>query len=223
MSEYGKFYDWESLKPYADEIVETYKEAFKGYPWFEESKCPDAEQRCEGGFSPLEIGRKCATCGLCPEKPAYEKDELIEKFDFIDQTRPTQWYIEKNGKGISIATLVWQANTDIVANERYTDVPDMQDWLESEFGAGEFVWLDETFANKKIKPEGDLRNFGRMCLQFSEMFNLDTIAFRTKSERLIEATRRDFTEDAYILDSFKKEVPDRRDFIVINPRGREIR
>ena len=213
-----EFFSPEQAKFLYSKSVEVYQKAFAGEPWFEVSKCADSAipAGCVGGLSSIKIGETCEKCGNCPTKPAYEKEELIERFESLANTRPTAWYIEENELGITLAGVAWTNTPLEIAQEKYSDNPKMTEWMTSIMGSEKVIWLDEVFADKSIKPSGNLSNFRLMCKGFSEKLTCETIAFRTINERMINATKRSFP--FYNVQVFQKEleVPDRRDFVVIN-------
>ena len=83
MTELGKFYKEGEVN--LSSIVPAYQEAFSGWPWYEVSKCVDPRtvQRCAGGLSRTALSEICGTCGIQPNKPAYDTDELVERFQTL--------------------------------------------------------------------------------------------------------------------------------------------
>lgn len=214
MSE-GKFYTPDEAKALYDEIVPAYQAAFASNPWYEVSKCPDIAIQCEGGLSPLQQGTLCSTCGLCPTKQAYPANEVTARFDEFATTRPTSWYVERGDSGTTLAAVAWSASPETIATEKYSDVPEMKDWLKDNLGNREIIWLDEVFANRNIKTKGNLRNFGQMVIGFSEILGLTRVGYRTIAPQMLIAPQRDFNA----MTNIRKrviEVPDRRDFVTIN-------
>lgn len=197
-------------------IIPVYQEAFKGDPWFEVSKCADSKKikRCEGGYTSIPVG---SCCGMCKEKiirPAYEDKELVYKFTTIANSRPTRWYIEQNDLGITMAALAWTNTPREIAEERYPDVPEMKEWIQKEIAEEKIIWIDEVFADKTKKTKGNLKNFKSMCKIFWNELKTDTIAYRTITPAMINAPKRDFPGKNIIYNR-KREVPDRRDFVII--------
>ena len=213
------FYTPEGVKPLYGEIVPAYQVAFSGEPWNEVSKCADENLRCTGGLSSLAIGATCEVCGNCPERPAYEADELTDAFDALGSTRPTAWYIEQNENGVTLAVIAWKATADVIAQEKYNGNSEMSEWMTRKFGNDEIMWLDEVFANKSLKSKGNLQNFGKFVTGLADILNTETIAYRTIEPRMLVAPRRDFDQDSSIFER-QEDNPDRRDFVVIN-MGRE--
>lgn len=205
----------DEVEPLYGEIVPAYQEAFSGEPWYEVSKCADQLQRCVSGLSSLAIGTSCELCGNCPSRPAYEEDELVERFEALAASRPTAWYTEQNKVGLTLAAIAWEAEPSVVALEKYTGVPEMKDWLDNYFETNKIAWLDEVFANKRLSSTGNLHNFRNMVTGLAERLGAQTIAYRTIHPAMIRAATRDFGNDAAVF-SKNTEVPDRRDFVVIS-------
>lgn len=211
------FYSPKEIRPMFDSIVPVYQVAFAGSPWYEVSKCVDAEQRCLSGLSSLSIGTMCNTCGGCPNQPAYEADELIARFETIGQRRPTVWYIEKTEGEIALAALAWRASPGVIAREKYAQQPQMEEWLELTLQNQTVGWLDEVFADRTVRPEGNLKNFDTLCRGVADALSVDTVAYRTKSPQMTRAAKRDF-RTVRIFSSRKDDVPDERDFVTIRAR-----
>ncbi len=213
MSE-SRIYTPEEVKPLYSEIVPAYQAAFAGEPWYEVSKCVDPAQRCAGGLSSVAIGQTCETCLSRPVRPAYEEDELESRFEQLAASRPTAWYMERNGEGVSLAAVAWRELPGTIAQEKYSDVSAMEPWLEDILGDA-VVWLDEVFADKTKQSFGNLRNFGAMCRGLCNELQSERMAFRTINPRMIAAAKRDFGNAAVVFER-QLTVPDRRDFVIIN-------
>lgn len=231
MKNVGTFYAPEEVRAQYGEIIPAYQSAFAGEPWNEVSKCVDERQRCAGGLSPVAVGALCFTCEKRPELPAYDEDELSAYFDRVGEMRSAIWYIEREQGGIAMAALAWRATPGAIAEAKYLGQPAMRQWLKSSLVANqrslseikapsnrqaEVVWLDEVFANKQIRSEGNLRNFGYMLCGMADRLGSATIAYRTIEPRMIRAARRDFSTDARIYER-EAAVLDRRDFVVVRP------
>lgn len=224
----SNFYRPNEIRPLYGEIVPAYQAAFAGEPWYEVSKCADQFQRCVGGLSSLVVGAACDLCGNCPALPAYEADELVMRFESLAVSRPTTWYVEQNSVGVTLAAIAWKAEPKVIASEKYSDVPVMEDWLNEELGSDEVMWLDEVFANKELKPKGNLRNFGKFVTGLAEMLDTTTVAYRTINPAMIWQPMQCFGRDARVYAgewdrsklrrsvNISDTVPDRRDFIAIN-------
>ncbi len=224
-----KFYSPEDMKPLYDKVVSVYQTAFADEPWNEVSKCVDSRRRCVGGLSAVAIGSMCGMCGERPLLPAYERDELVGRFEDLAASRPVSWYVERTGGDvalddgdITLAAMAWLATPETIATEKYADVPKMSVWMEEKLSTEPVIWLDEVFANRVLRPSGNLRRFGAMCTGFMEQLGNDTLAFRTINERMTAAAERDFGDRATVfrrrrvdVSDRRVEVPDRRDFVII--------
>lgn len=211
----SNFYTPEEIKPLYGEIVPAYQIAFAGSPWNEVSKCADESLRCIGGLSALAVGSLCDTCGLCPARPAYEADELIGRFDELGSSRPTAWYTERNDLGLTMAAVAWRALPSEIASEKYSDVSEMSDWIVDKLGDEPVMWLDEVFANRKLKSRGNLQNFGEFVLGLGSLLGCENVAYRTIEPRMTTVAKRDFGNNAVVMGR-ELDVPDRRDFVTIN-------
>lgn len=215
MSTNNNFYTPEAVRTLYREIVPAYQEAFAVPPWNEVSKCVDEQVRCDGGLSAVEVGSVCNTCGLCPKQQAYEADELIGRFDTLGQSRPTAWYAERNDLGLTMAAVAWKALPSDIATEKYADVPEMADWIVDSLGEQPVMWLDEVFANRKLRSRGNLQNFGGFVLGLAAVLDCEKVAYRTIEPRMTVVPKRDFGDNAAVMNR-KADVPDRRDFVTIN-------
>lgn len=211
----NNFYTPTTVRPLYKEIVPAYQAAFANEPWNEVSKCTDKQLRCVGGLSAIAIGSICNRCGLCPELPAYEADELIERFNALGVSRTTAWYAEQNEMGLTMAAVAWKAKPAYIASEKYSDVPVMSSWMTDMLGDEPIMWLDEVFSNKKVKISGNLKNFKKFVVGLAKMLDCDTVAYRTIEPRMMYVPSRDFKTNARILNEIVK-VPDRRVFVIIS-------
>lgn len=217
----NNFYTPEAVRPLYGKIVPAYQEAFAVPPWNEVSKCVDEQVRCDGGLSAVEVGSLCNVCGLCPTRPAHEADELAERFNALRLSRPTAWYAEQNDLGLAMAAVAWKALPSEIAIEKYSDVPEMGDWIVAKLGDEPVMWLDEVFANRKIKPRGNLQNFGGFVLGLARILDCETIAYRTIEPRMVAVAKRDFGDNAVVM-SRKVDSPDRRDFVTISTTQEDL-
>lgn len=192
MNELGNFYKQGELD--TSKLVPAYQTAFSGWPWFEVSKCvdPNVAQRCVGGLSRIAVGATCVPCGNRPNQPAYEPVELVERFKILDKTRPTRWYVESVDDTPALAALAWSAVPADIAREKYSDVPKMQKWLIDRLGSEPIIWLDEVFADKTVRPNGNLTNFKSMCEGFMSALNNTQLAYRTINPPMIRAAEKNF-------------------------------
>lgn len=201
------FYSGEYVTAQYDDICDAYILAFAGDPWFEAGRCADAEQRCSGGFSALTVGQTCEVCKECISEPAYTKPELVARFEMLRESRSVSWYLAYEADNLALAALAWPATAEVLADEKYSDEPDMRRWLAETLRGEEVVWLDDIFANKQVKPSGNLSEFRRICQGLGDELGLERFAFRTITEQMISAIRRDFGEQSDII----LQAPDSRE------------
>ena len=214
------FYTGAEIRPMYDDIVSAYQAAFAGEPWNEVSKCVDVRQRCVGGLSATAIGAVCGICDLRPTRPAYDPDELTRHFDELAASRPTVWYAEKEADDLAMAAVAWQANAATIAEEKYPDVPAMADWLGQQFGSQLIIWVDEVFANRQVRAQGNLRNFGQFVTGLAAGLGSNLVAYRTIALQMTGVATRDFGQDARVFQR-NTEVPDRRDVVIIKVNDKE--
>lgn len=200
------------------ELVPVYQAAFAGEPWYEVSKCADTARprRCAGGLSRLAVGQLCSLCGDQPDQPAYDPAELMGRFAELAATRPTRWYIERVQGRVALAAVAWLASPAQVAREKYADVLAMQPWLPGALGDKLIVWLDEVFADRTVRPAGNLRRFGNMSQQAMDELAAERLAFRTINPAMTAAARRDGGATIW---QRQCDVPDRRDIVAVSRKG----
>lgn len=220
MKETGRFLNHNLSKDFYQKIIPVYQKAFSGEPWYEVSKCvSDSKNRkCAGGISSLSIGTKCETCGRCTNKPAYEAIDLIPKFERIKNDYPSAWYLEGEDDSPTLVVFAWKANAELIASEKYADVPEMESWMNEKLGNSPLIWLDEVFADRNKKPNGNLSNFGKMSINFANLLQAEKIAYRTITDQMLIAPKNAFKSDVSIFNK-SKDVPDRRDFVLIDLGG----
>ena len=217
MNERGKLYTPNEAKEYYGQIVPAYRTAFAGEPWFEVSTCEDemTPKRCSSGFSPQQIGGKCNICEKVLKVQAYDGNGLIDRFEETAKTYKSVWYLEKVNGEVALAAFSFLADAKIIAEKKYPESQDMAEWLNTRFSESSFIWLDDIFANRNIRPTGNLRSFKIFCNKIGSELDSSVIAFRTINNMLINAVRRDFGEDCRIL-TRERDVPDRREFVILN-------
>ncbi len=207
------------IRKYYDEITNAYQTAFAGPPWYEVSKCVDDEEKCEGGFSDQEVGDFCAKCQLCIKEPAYLGSDLIDRFNEIGESRPSRWYLEFCEEKVALAGLAWRANAEQIIDEKYGDSSAVRAWLINQLSFDkEVVWLDEVFANKRIRQDRNLDNFVAMTRAFMKELDVPRLAYRTINPQMLSVAER-FGSNASIFNR-EKDLPDRRDFVIIT-EGRQ--
>lgn len=214
----NNFYTPNEIKTLYNKIIPTYQESFAGPPWNEVSKCADVRLRCVGGLSSVALGAMCGTCSQVPTLPAYEDEELAVRFDALGETRPTLWYAEQSNQELAMAAVGWKAPARQISAEKYADTPEMADWLQAQLGEQPVVWLDEVFANRTVRPSGNLRNFGRFVVGMANVLGAQTVAYRTVEPKMTAVATRDFGDNAAVFRA-QADVPDWRDVVTVKVEG----
>lgn len=169
-----------------NDLARIYKIAFAGPPWYEVSKC--ASSNCTEQFSASDPGQPCVSCGELTE-PAYEADELMDSWQqIIDE----DGYIEVDClDGLpQRATIARPTSPDELFDRKYAVVPAMRDVL-SAILPEQFVWIEDTFADRERQATGNLVDRGATLKRVSEYYAGLQIATRTLSETIVAATVRD--------------------------------
>ncbi len=205
------------------EALEGYPVAFRGAPWFENTKCADELVRCVRGFSPLDNGEECGICGIAQRMPAYQVSELVEKFEAIFSSRLAALYTERVDQRVALTSVSWRGNVEVVASERYganneTGANEMSWFLDNQIGDQPLVWLDEVFANFEVRGSGNLARFGQMTRSIAGLLDVSRVAFRSVNPAMITPAIRDFGRYAKLYQPLI-EVPDSRTFVLINTSG----
>lgn len=212
-------------------LAETYKIAFAGEPWNEVSRCETVT--CETQFTDLEPGCNCSGCGLALAE-AYNSDELVLAWRRMISEEDATLEANTNTQGVpTLATIVRPTTPDELFERKYADVVSMRVWLQDELPS-KFVWIEDTFANRKVSPSGNLEGRGATLGRIATRYSGLLIATRTLTPAIIAATVRDVGPStvvslgSQVLDlksdtlSNAREVgivPDRRTFLRIDNQG----
>jgi hypothetical protein len=206
------------------ELAEAYKESFAGEPWFERSKC--LNQECEENYSDLKPGCECDKCRQALTD-AYNSEELISSWtQILEQGGLIE--VDLCDDQIPIrATISRPTNPNELFRRKYDNVPIMRAWIGANL-PNEFVWVEDTFANRRIKPAGNLRNRGQTLKTIQTRYDGLQVVTRTISAQIISATFRDRPDDTKLYFGTQRielkkdknicavgEVPDRRSLLVI--------
>ena len=210
------FYRPQQIAELYPDIGEVYKTAFAGEPWYEVSTCRQpnlADSQCNDGLSPLPIGQLCTDCNQCTLQPAYTTEALVEKFTAIAAAKETDWYIEMVDNRIAVSALAWVSDARTIATEKYANNPAMEPWLQENLPE-QFIWVDEVFADKQVRPTGNLVNFSSMVAGFAERLQNSFVAYRTITPLMVAAGRR--IGGLICEPGDGSQLPDRRSFVRIN-------
>lgn len=211
----------EAVAVEAPQLVPIYQRAFAGEPWREVSACAapgQFEDACTGGRSPQEIGETCARCGEILRAPAFPEERLTAGWISHFNEHDSRFYIERLPDGSCVlGALAWKASADALATRCYPAVEEeeMREWLADRL-PGEFVWLEDIFADLAARPAGNLWNFRTMISHFLFELRGTALAFRSINEGLIQKTVTLFGPRAERLVALE-DVPDRRDLVVVRP------
>lgn len=174
----------EKLEIYGPQLTETYKVAFAGEPWFEVSKC--AEEQCAVGFTPLEAGGCCESCEQ-ELVEAYSTEELLAGWKRILEDEGGFMEVALTDEYPQRATLARPTTPDELFERKYQDVPAMEEFLARVLPK-DFVWIEDTFANRQRQPNGNLKNRKETFERIGEFYGRPTLATRTLSEAIVAST-----------------------------------
>ncbi len=203
----------------ATQLVPIYQTAFAGEPWYEVSACaasPDFPNPCPSRRSPQAIGETCAECGGLLQAPAFSAETLTDGWISHFREHESRFYLERlKDESCVLAALAWRATPDAVADRCYASPSEhaMRVWLRTEL-PDRFVWLEDIFANRALRPSGNLWNYRAMVAQLLSELGGSLFAFRSINERLIQKTILLFNSRAQRLIGLR-DVPDRRDIVLV--------
>ncbi|OGL22026.1 hypothetical protein A2707_01590 [Candidatus Saccharibacteria bacterium RIFCSPHIGHO2_01_FULL_45_15] len=220
----------QDLQPVARGMADAYMTAFAGPPWYEVTRC--IEQQCPQTYSSNAIGDDCESCGQVLVMPAYDQSQLQEGWRSIVANEDAMIEVDLSRTGVPLrATIARPTDATELYTRKYSDVPQMQSWINQTLPTGEFVWIEDTFANLAISPRGNLNGRGRTLGAIAMRYGAMQIATRTKSPAIIRATGRDAGDrtnlyigtesfDASVLSriSIVSAVPDARSVLVVAPQ-----
>lgn len=210
-------------------LAKTYQVAFAGEPWFERSRCPT--DSCDRQFCAEQPGTNCLSCGV-QLGDAYNADELVENWRTIVRSENGRIEIASEDQIPVRATIARSTDASELFNRKYSDVPAMEPWLRQNLNE-DFVWIEDTFADRERSPTGNLRGRGDTLGRLAREYNGLPIATRTLSPAVVYATARDKYTEIYIgsenqqpiISAIQRaavgsvvDVPDRRTLLIV---GRE--
>lgn len=168
------------------QLVPVYQNAFGGDLWQERSACPDA---CPvGGFCSSHVGEKCETSGLVPEHEAYPEDQLMDTFmSRLDNGALfAVEYISHNDAEVpAVASIMWPSTAEALAEDKYSNLPDVAEWLQQKLGSRKFIYRDEVFADFSVRQRGNLECYGEVSRFAAEHFGLDLLVGRTINVKVL--------------------------------------
>lgn len=173
------------------QLARVYQNAFAGPPWNERSRCRD-------GFSAESPGGVCSDCDEV-RQPAYNADELVEGWSQVIEREEGQMQLTLLDGSPICATIARPTSVDELYMRKYADVPTMQAWLAQNLPS-EQVWIEDTFADREIRPSGNMKNraavLGSIAMKYDGLY----IVTRTLAVPVIASTVRDVgaSTDMYI-------------------------
>lgn len=217
---YNGVYSPLAIKDNIDELTDLYKNAFSAPPWKERSICPigGKTQTCPSMYSPIEVGVLCDDCGQTPVQDAYETEDLHKKFLEETDNSHLLWWLEKTPRGdIIMAALARIATVSGLLSEVLNEEPEIQSWMQqAHYNTDEkVVWVQDIFADTRIRPKGNLKNFGAMCTRLAGN-STNLVMFGTVNPRLISAAQRDFSGAVTIADPAFDQVHGRKKIVSID-------
>ena len=210
-------------------MARAYQAAFEGEPWNERSKC--VEEVCGVEFCGDSVGSDCPECGSTLVE-AYDADELVNGWRgmILDEDAFMEISLNQDRK-VTLATIARPVNREKLLLQKYADNELMAEWIDQNLPES-FTWIEDTFANRKIQPRGNLAQRGRTLAQIALRYGGGVIATRTITPQVIGATARDAgnATDLYIgtqsiglgqTSRFRSfgAVPDWRSTLVIDGKG----
>ncbi len=217
---YNGIYSPLAIKDKLDELTGLYKNAFSAPPWKERSICPIGgnTQTCPSIYSPIEVGVLCEDCGQTPAQDAYEPESLHKKFTEETANSQLLWWLEKTPNGdIVMASLARISTISGLISDVLNEEPEIQSWMQQTHSNTDekVVWIQDIFADTSIRPKGNLRNFGAMCIRLAGNSS-DLVMFRTINPKLISATQRNFSGAATIADPAFDQAPGHKKIVSIH-------
>lgn len=220
----------ERINEIGEELAQTYKIAFAGPPWNEVSRCNNTA--CTVGFELADVGCACSVCGSTLAD-AYDSAELVQNWNTILNNENALFEVTYEDGSPQRATIVRPTNMTELYTRKYSDIPAMKPWLQKRF-TNDFVWIEDTFANRERKATGNLCDRGESLRRIAGYYGGALILTRTLSPAIVSSTLRDAKSstsvfigenrvgEAIVNKAFKNpgyelpSVPDRRTLLVVN-------
>ncbi|MFY9228169.1 MAG: hypothetical protein WAO28_02480 [Candidatus Microsaccharimonas sp.] len=186
------------FEQFQESLAESYIEAFAGPPWDEKSRCDNGD--CDMHFSPSEIGTACSICGTALG-PAYTPEQLYAEWAKKLQEEDAIFELAVNEENEAIrATIAHPLTRAALFERKYSAVPAMEGWIDATLPR-DFVWIDDTFANRQKSPSGNLRDRGVTLARIAFNYpRITTIATRTKAAEIVSTTLRDVGPQTDVYD-----------------------
>lgn len=218
-------YAMNQFEAVAEPLAEAYKIAFAGGPWNERSKCVNTG--CLVQFDSQLPGCNCYDCGD-PLQEAYSSREVIDGWRTMLEYDDAVMEVTSSERGIPyLATIARPTTPEELFKRKYADVPAMQEWLSQNLEE-QFIWIEDTFANREISPRRNLDRRGVTLARIALRYDQQDIVTRTLAPAVIKATLRDMGDctelaignrgigaDLYLLAQITTAVPDDRTMLRI--------
>lgn len=173
------------------QLAEVYKEAFARPPWNEVSQCTNEE--CEVNYSEQSVDNCCQGCGG-PLKEAYNTQELMAAWIGILKDQNGFMELESLDDMTPLRVTIARPTTPNELYERkYAGNNEMKEWLQL-YMPEVFVWIEDTFANLKVRPQGNLKNREETLQNIASAYNNLPIYTRTITPEIVAATLRAATD-----------------------------
>lgn len=178
------------LDDIATGLTDVYKAAFAGEPWYEVSRC--LAEECPVNFCADTAGSPCAGCGS-ELAEAYETEELAAAWRRMITDEDATMEVGYLGDDPVRVTLARPTTPAELYARKYADVPAMERWTSENLDR-ELVWIEDTFANRRLQPRGNLKDRGRTLGDIALRYRGLAIVTRTLAPQVIVATLRDAGE-----------------------------
>lgn len=179
----------EVIESFIDPMAEAYKDDFARAPWFEVSRCD--EDACSISFTEHNVDSPCPGCGVAMG-PAYTTKELAAKWQKLlaEDNGLVELSLDDDRQFLR-ATLARPMARSALFETKYHGIPEMRDWIDQTLPE-RVVWIDDTFADQKRSPRGNMRDRGKTILSLAQQYgDSDAIFTRTKQPPVIVSTIRD--------------------------------
>lgn len=176
-----------SLERYGIELADAYKVAFAGSPWFEVSRCEDTS--CPTEYQGLAVNCLCPDCGSMLVE-AYTTQELIDGWQAMIENDNAMMEVAFEDSVPVRATLARPTDPAELFRRKYAQINTMEQWTADNLPA-EFVWIEDTFANRDLVPTGNLNNRGATLGRIAIAYGGLQVVTRTLAPAVVRSTVRD--------------------------------
>lgn len=181
----------------AEDMARAYIYDFAREPWNEVSKC--INEKCMVDFAGCAVGSLCVECGEVM-LDAYDAAELTSNWrDLIeDQDSFMEITLDENDRFLR-TTMARPTDPVELARRKYPSDELMAQWIDDNLPSS-FVWIEDTFADLRRSPQGNMVDRGRTLARIALRYSGDDIVTRTKVEAIVRATVRDagYSTDLWI-------------------------